>query len=66
MDLALNTISIRTGIWNLGSTNWKFLGIWIVDRSIGLSRINVDMVGIIRNVNVRGYVLSVELIVAVV
>lgn len=65
MDPALNT-SIRAGIWNLGSANWRFLGIWIVDRSIGLSRINVDMVGIIRNVSVRGYVPSMELIVAVV
>lgn len=66
MDPALNTTSIRAGIWNLGSAHWRFLGIWIVDRSIGLSRINVDMVGIIRHVSVRGYVSSVELIVTVV
>lgn len=66
MDPALNTTSIRAGIWNLESANWRFLGIWIVDRSTGLSRINVDMIGTIRNVSVRGYVPSVELIMAVV
>lgn len=43
----------------------RFFGISSVERSMGSLGIKVDMIGMIRNVNVRVYVPSVEVIVAV-
>lgn len=62
---ALNKISIRFGLWNLRSASRRFLVIWIIERSTGSSGTNVDIVGMIKNVNVRIYVPYMEVIVAV-
>lgn len=61
----LNKISIGAGKWNRGSTNIRFQGVSRIERSMGWLGIRVDMVDMARNVNVRLYVLSVEVIVAV-
>ena len=62
---ALNNISIGAGLWNLGSASWRFLGICIVERSTGWFGTQDEIVGMIRNVKVRSYVPSMEVIVAV-
>ena len=61
----LNNISIGLGMWNVGSANLRFLGIWRADRSIGWSGTTDDIVGMTKNVAVRSYLLSVETMVAV-
>ena len=61
----LNNISIGLGMWNVGSANFRFLGIWRADRSIGWSGTADDIVGITKNVAVRSYLPSIETMVAV-
>jgi hypothetical protein len=63
---ALNNISIGRGLWNSGSASRRFLGSLIIDLSIGWSGTNGDIVGIIKNVTVRLYVPSMEVMVAVI
>jgi hypothetical protein len=57
---ALNNTSIGCDWWNSGSTNHKFLGSLISDRSMGWSGTAGDIVGIIKKVTVRVYLPSIE------
>lgn len=62
---ALSNISIWLGLWNSGSAIRRFLDNLITDRSTGWSGTSGEIVGIIRNVTVRLYVPSMEVMVAV-